>query len=316
MAIGSRSVALLGASDVIGRLLLDRLAEDVGIERIVVTGKERPEGLPKKASFVSMDVMSDVAIDRLADLIDDKDLDTIVHMGFLTARKEMQERQREATAQIIRALARRPVPKIIFTSTTAVYGALPGDPTHLSETAPLVQDPNSDWVRDKVAAEHIIGDFRLESDSTITTLRFALPLGPTIDTFMTRYLKRKAVPVVMGIDPPVQFVHERDVAAAIHHSITAAADGVFNIVGDGALPLSVALRIGRRRSAPVPELGSYPLHHALWEPDIIEAPSVLQDLFRYVWVADGTKAAKVMKFSPRHSTKETVEDFYKPKNRR
>ena len=116
MAIGSRSVALLGASDVIGRLLLDRLAEDVGIERIVVTGKERPEGLPKKASFVSMDVMSDVAIDRLADLIDDTDLDTIVHMGFLTARKEMQERQREATAQIIRALARRPVPKIIFTS--------------------------------------------------------------------------------------------------------------------------------------------------------------------------------------------------------
>ena len=78
----------------------------------------------------------------------------------------------------------------------------------------------------------------------------------------------------------------------------------------------MALRIGRRRSAPVPELGSYPLHHALWEPDIVEAPEVLQDLFHYIWVADPMRTRTVMKFTPGHSTKETVETFYKPKVKR
>ncbi len=315
MRLGTRSVTILGSGGVVGGYLLNKLAEDKAVSSIVVADPKAPEGMPRKASHELLDLTLDSSIDMLAELIDRADPDTLIHMGYLNDRDETQEAHSAETARIIKALSRRPVPKVIFISSTVVYGAVPGDPTHLSERTLLSETPHSDWVRDKVDSEKAIKDFLLDSDAIVTILRLALPLGPTISNFMTRYLRRKAVPVVMGVDPSVQFIHERDAAAAIQHCIHHDHDGPFNIVGDGALPLSVALRIGRRRSAPVPELGSYPLHHALWDPDIVEAPDVLQDLFHYIWVADGTRARTVMKFNPRHSTKETVEDFYKPKNR-
>ena len=302
---------VLGAGGVVGRLLLQLLEEDTSVERVVATAREPLTGLPGKASYFKLDLLDEACIDPLADCIDDCDIDALVYMGYLAGDRTAEERTAEEAQQLIRALGRRPVPKAIFCSSTVVYGALPGDPSHLSEDTPLVRDAASAWVQDKVAAEERYKDYLLTGDSTVTILRMALLLGPTISTFMTDYLRRTAVPVVMGLDPPVQFLNERDAAGSLHHTIRRDYDGPFNIVGDGALPLSVALRIGRRRSAPVPELGSYPLHQALWEPDIVEAPAALQDLFKYLWVSDGTRASQKMGYSPRHSTKETVEEFFK-----
>ena len=302
---------ILGASGVVGRLLIDRLAEDASVERIIAAAVEAPAELPDKAEFIGIDLLNPSAVNVISDAVDSDDIDAVVHMGYLSDRSESQERQADETRHILDALRRRPVPRAVFCSSTTVYGALPGDPTHLSEDTPLVQDAHSQWVLDKVTVEVLLRDFLLDCDATVSVLRFALLLGPTIRNFVTDYLRRTAVPVVAGLDPPVQFLNERDAASAIHHVLGRDCDGPFNIVGDGALPLSVALRIGRRRSAPVPELGSYPLHQALWEPDIVEAPDVLQDLFRYVWVADGSRIAQQTGYSPRHSTKETVEEFYK-----
>ncbi len=313
MRLGSRCVAILGSQGVIGQLLQELLAADDNVSRVVLGDPDKVTGIPRKFRWRPVDLATDDAVGQIADMIDKDDIDTLVYTGYCSDRPETQEGQARETARIVSALGRRQVPHVVFTSSTVVYGAEPGDPNHLNEDTPLVNDPNSEWVRDKVAAENVVRELELEFDGSITTLRFAVPLGPTVQNFMTDYLRRKAVPVVAGQDPSVQFIHERDVAAAYAHAIANDHDGPFNVVGDGALPLSVALRMGRRRSAPVPELGSYPLHHALWEPDIIEAPAVLQDLFKYIWVADGTRANQVMKFNPRHSTKETVEDFYRPK---
>lgn len=309
--MGSRSIIILGCDGVVGRFLLELLAEDHRVKNVVAIDAQAPPNLPAKAKGLGMDLHSDEAIDQLAAVIDREDIDTVCYLGYLSDRKNVQEKQVDEVERVVKVLQRRSLPKVIFASSTTVYGALPGDPTHLDETTPLAVDAQSGWVRDKVKSEQVIQEYMLEAEGTVTTLRFGIPLGPTVHNFMTDYLYRKAVPVVMGQDPPVQFIHERDVAAALHHAISNDHDGPYNIVGYGALPLTVALRIGRRRSAPVPELGSYPLHHALWDPDILDAPVVLQDLFRYVWVADGTRANRVMKFTPERSTKETCEDFYK-----
>jgi len=88
-------------------------------------------------------------------------------------------------------------------------------------------------------------------------------------------------------------------------------DGIFNIVAHGALPLSVSLRIGRRRSTPVNTLSAYPLTQLLWDNEIVETPEVLLDLFKYLWVADGRKASESMEFHPQRSTREALEDFYR-----
>ena len=312
MSLGSRSVAVLGAHGAVAELVLAALVEDASVHRVVAVAHARPSGLPRSVRFESLDLHGDSAPDRLADIIDAHDIDTVVHLGYLAECDASQEDQTSEVERIIEGLGRRTVPKVIFCSSTAIYDALPGDPTHLSERTPLVRDAQSAWVRDKVACEERIAQYALEADAAITILRFATVLGATVRTFMTEYLFRSAVPTVMGVDPPVQFVHEADVSGAIHHAVRRNREGSFNIVGDGALPLSVVLRIGRRRSVPVPELGSYPLTQLLWEESVVETPEFLNDLFRYVWIADGARASTSLGYQTRFSTKEAVEEFYRP----
>jgi UDP-glucose 4-epimerase len=113
------------------------------------------------------------------------------------------------------------------------------------------------------------------------------------------------------MDPQVQVIHENDAVTAFELAIQNDFDGIFNIVAHGALPLTVALRIGRRRPTPVNTLSAYPLTQLLWDNEVVETPEILLDLFKFLWVADGRKSSEVMCFQPRHSTRETMEDFYR-----
>lgn len=312
MSVGSRSVAVTGAGGVVGRLLVAELEADPAVRRVLALDlPPQPEGLGRKSSFRPLDLGGPDAAAELADAIDDADVDTVLHLGYLSETPAAAERQEREIGVIVEALHRRPVPKLVVVSTTAVCGALPGDPTHLGETAPLAVAPESEWLRDKVAAERALGRFTLDTDTVVTILRFALVLGPHVKTFMTDYLERSAVPIVIGSDPPVQFLHELDAVRALQGVVKRDYEGVYNIVGDGAVPLSVALRIGRRRVAPLPGLGSYPLTQLLWDAELVDTPAVLRDLFKFVWVADGGKALDEMAFQAQYSTKETIEDFYR-----
>jgi len=311
MSLTSRSVAIIGSGGTIGRLLISSLQSNENINKVITIDPVRPTGLPSRVKCFEIDLLSDGALDEIAEAIDTCDIGTLIYLGYLSDSPFSQENQSQEVAQVISALSRRPVPKVIFASSTSVYGALPTDPTHLSENTPRVDDPHSDWIRDKVAAERLIDDFILDVDSSVAVFRFAPVLGPTVRNFLTEYLYRKAVPTVKGADPQVQVIHERDVCRALVDAVEKEYDGPYNIVADGALPLSVTLRIGRRRQAPVSDLGSYPLTQLLWDDEISETPKILLDLFKYVWVADGRKALDKMSFHPERSTRETVEEFYR-----
>jgi UDP-glucose 4-epimerase len=307
----SRSICLLGDGGVIGKMVRSTLLEDPAITNVVSIGPVRPHRLQRKISYHEMDLAADNADNQLSDIIDAEDIDTLLYMGYLSDFGNAELDQANEVRQIISALDRRHVPKAVFASTTAVYGALPTHPTHLVERTPLATTAESEWVQDKVKAEQELNNFLLETDIMVTTLRFALVLGPTVQNFMTDYLGQRSVPIVRNLDPPLQFVHEQDVSRAYCQAVRHDVEGSFNIVGDGALPLSVGLRIGRRRPSSVPELSAAPLSQILWEGDTVEPQPVLADMFTYIWVADGGLASTEMNFQPLFSTKETIESFYR-----
>ncbi|HIA02271.1 MAG TPA: NAD-dependent epimerase/dehydratase family protein [Myxococcales bacterium] len=311
MSLTSKSVAILGAGGVVGRALVKSLVENSAVDNILALDTRKPTGLPRSVKCFALDVLADGFVDRLAGMIDDADVGTLIHLGYLSDQPDRQERQTEETQRVVELLTRRPVSKTVFAGTTLVYGALPGDPSHLYETTPIVEEHESKWVCDKVRAEKVIQNFVMETDETITVLRFAPVLGPNIRNFLSEYLYRNAVPTVKGLDPQVQVIHELDAARACELAVEGDYDGIFNIVAHGALPLSVSLRIGRRRSTPVNTLSAYPLTQLLWDNEIVETPEVLLDLFKYLWVADGRKASESMEFHPQRSTREALEDFYR-----
>ena len=108
--------------------------------------------------------------------------------------------------------------KLVVWSQTVVYGAHPLNPNFLSEEHELRGHVSrSRFVKDKVEVERQVRRFRDEHDDTIvTTLRTAATLGPHIRNFATRFFSRPMAPMLMGYDPLMQFVHERDVVDAFY----------------------------------------------------------------------------------------------------
>ena len=91
------------------------------------------------------------------------------------------------------------------------------------------------------------------ADVEVTVLRCANVLGPDVDTAFTRMLSLPVVPMVLGFDPRIQFVHEDDVVHALEHAARQ--------LGPGRLqrrrrrgPRALARRSGCSASWPLPIL--------------------------------------------------------------
>src|SRR5262249_36197909 len=144
---------------------------------------------------------------------------------------------------------------------------------------------------------------------TVTILRTAPLVGPTVQSYLSRYLARRLVPTIMGFDPLWQFLHEADAIAAFKLAIFRDVPGTFNIVGDGVLPLSAVIEPGGRGALPLPLLLATPLVGALWVAQLIEAPPAFLDYLQYICVADGEKAATQMGFRAAYTTREALIDY-------
>ena len=70
---------------------------------------------------------------------------------------------------------------------------------------------------------------------------------------MAGFLRGAYVPSVLGFDPLYQFMHERDVVAAICLAVSARLRGVYNVAGPQPVPLSLVVRQTGRTLVPLPE---------------------------------------------------------------
>lgn len=86
-----------------------------------------------------------------------------------------------------------------------------------------------------------------------TILRLAPIFGPTIRNAISSYLKLPGVPTLLGFDPRLQLISERDALDVFLHAIDHPIPGTFNVAGPGQLYLSRILRLGRRVPQPLPK---------------------------------------------------------------
>ena len=76
---------------------------------------------------------------------------------------------------------------------------------------------------------------------------------------ISRLLRSRVAPVLLGYDPTMQFIHEQDCARAIELAVLNKGWGVFNVAGEGVVPWSHAIRLAGAEPLPVPHLLAYPL---------------------------------------------------------
>jgi len=311
-----RIAAITGACTYLGTELVRRLEEDKRYARVLVLDVRPPPvplGPQSKVTFYNIDLTQPTVDDELATLLDREQVDTVVHGAFLSHPTHAQEWAHEledvGTMHVLNACAEVVPPRLVMVSTTLVYGAHPRNPNFLAETSELRGHQDSRFINDKVRAEKQALRFAREHSTKVAILRFAPILGPTISNMFTRFFARPVLPVMMGHDPLMQFVHEQDAAHALRLAVDSDAEGQFNIVGKGVLPYTTVLAMMGRVPLPVPHFLARAFNKALWATQIMGSPPSLLDFLLYLCVADGARARRELGFTARLGIKRTIHDF-------
>ena len=310
-----RVVAISGAYSFLGAELIKVLERDRRYYKVLAIDVRKPSFPLHKTQFHKVDLTLPTADADLAAILSREGVDTFVHAAFLSspthAAAWAHELESIGTMHVLNACAECQVHKFVLWSQTIVYGAHPLNPNFLTEEHPLRgAEGRSRYVRDKVEAEKQVQRFRKENPETVvTTLRTAPTLGPTINNFTSRFFRRPVAPTLMGYDPLMQLLHERDAVDAFVRAVDQDFPGEFNIVSDGVLPYSTILAMMGKVPLPMPHFLAYPVSQALWATQIFDSPPNFLDFLRFLCVADGEKAKRVMGFSAQHDIKATIDDF-------
>ncbi len=310
-----RAVAITGAAGTLGRLVVQSLAQEGSLARVVALVHQAktvtPHEHPTPVQSHRVDLTDPTADARLADVLRREHIDTLVHASFLSKPAPDaafgHELEVIGTLHVLTAARAAGVRRVILLGRTMSYGAHPQNPAHLQEDAPLRGAPGFPFVQDKVEAETEAARFAsAHSKPTVTVLRLCPLLGAGMNNLWSNYFRRMVAPTVLGFDPLMQFLHPADALRAIRLAVSEDLPGAFNIVGRGVVPLSTAIRMAGAVTVPVPRLGARAALAGLRAAGVTQVVPHLADFLTYPFVADGTKAAQHLGFVPQYGPRETL----------
>ncbi len=212
--------AVTGTASFLGARLLRRLVEVRGADAVLAVDVAPPPATLEGVRHRMVDLTLPGADQRLVDAFKDEDVDVVVHTAFFTSphRDSAYSHELESigTLHLAAGAAASGVKHLVLRSFTALYGARGQNPSLLTEEHPLERrEGGLAWVRDKIEAEqHATSYGKRYPGMKVTVLRLAPLLGPGVHNFYTRILSKRVVPVLLGYDPLVQFLHPEDAVEA------------------------------------------------------------------------------------------------------
>ncbi len=162
-------------------------------------------------------------------------------------------------------------------------------------------------IRDLVEMDMLAQSFFWRHPKTETVILRPVHILGAVRNAASNYLRLDRPMTVMGFDPMVQPIHERDVVDALSRGLAPGVRGIFNLKGPGELPLSRILRMLHRRPRSVPGPLAASVLDRMFRYRLTSFPAPELDHIRYVCMVDDTRAREVLGFRPAHDMRETVE---------
>lgn len=134
-------------------------------------------------------------------------------------------------------------------------------------------------------------------------------IGPHVESPITSYFRMPVIPTVLGFDPRLQFLHERDLFGALAHAVSSDIAGTFNVAGDGILTLSQAVRRLGRPAAPMPGPAVGALGSALRRVGRADFSPEQIDFLTYGRGVDTSRMRTELGFEPEFTTAGAFGDF-------
>jgi UDP-glucose 4-epimerase len=295
-----------GAAGGLGRLVCRRLHRSYDV--LAVDKRPFPDR-PKDVEHFEVDLRRKSALLMLKK----KKPDCIVHLGFQHDPRGgagSYSANVEGTAQLLRFAEQAKVRKFVFLSSAVLYGPSATSSGFLTEEAPLLAAGSMPSLSDLISLDMMVQSFFWKRPETETViLRPVHIVGPHLQNPATRFLKRKAIPTLMGFDPMVQIIHEQDAVEALSLALQPGVRGVFNVVGGGQAPLSRLVAARGARSVPVPGALLRAAMSRAVALRLTTFPSDEMDLLRYSCLVDGGRARDELGFAPTRTLKQTLADL-------
>lgn len=300
---------ITGAAGGLASLIASRLQD-----RYEIVGVD-PRPLPDGKEFPGEFRQVHYSHRKMADIFRSRPFSVLLHMGRIPiATRTASRMERYAvnvlgTHSLLEMALKYNVGRIIVMSTFHVYGAQPTNPVHIGEEAPLRASQTFPELADAVEFDHMAKSFMYQYRRVKTIiLRPVNVVGPELQNHITRLLRSKWCPLLLGYDPMLQFIHQDDYARAVETCLEATRSGVYNVAGEGAVPYSETIRLAGAKAIPLP--------HPLVYPAVgvgsrlgLSFPTYLIDYFRYATVVADNAFRNDFGFRPMVTTHDALDEL-------
>lgn len=287
-------IAVIGFDSEWGPALSQRLLGWSRVPRILGLDLHDPrEGL-EAVECAPVDWKDPDSDQKLVEIMTKNGVEALVHggcPGFPTRAEEADpDFELGRTRKLLRAAVQCGLRRLVFSSSTLLYGPRPDNPNFLRESHRLRGHPDAGWIGARIQAEESVRKFALEHPKIeVTVLRSCWTMGPMSSHPVSKFFSRASVPTCLGYDPQMQFVHEEDLLSVYERAVCESHPGTFNIVARGVLPLSTLLALAGKQKWPLPPMLLDRLTGVLPWGSSPDKPSAFYDYLRYLWVAEGER---------------------------
>ena len=240
-------IAVTGGSGQLGTLILQRLA---GLEEVteVIALDLQP---PRVSSGKLREVRADVRDPGLAQHFEG--CDAVLHLAFLVARRGRRSLQDDVnvrgSANVFDAALQAGVRRILYASSVAAYGVVPGLPVPVVETTERTRQPGFWYACAKFDVEARLDQLEaVHPDLSVARFRPAILIGRRMENQLGAAMRRGYFPD--GGSMPV--VWDEDVADAFVLALRSGARGAFILAAEEPLSAAALARAAGLRRLPVP----------------------------------------------------------------
>ncbi len=242
-------VFITGGAGFLGTHVAAALAQHPLVD-LVVAGDVRPPANPQPGvSYETCDVTQPGALEPL---LRTHGIDVVVHLAAIVSPGRDHDLEYrvdvEGSRLVLDACVAAGVRRIVVSSSGAAYGYHADSPEWLRESDPIRGNDEFPYARHKRLVEEMLAESReRHPELEQVVFRIGTILGPTVRNQITALWDSRRILAVRGSDSPFVFIWVDDVAAAMARAATDGPAGIYNVAGDGRMPVQeIAARLGKR----------------------------------------------------------------------
>jgi nucleoside-diphosphate-sugar epimerase/putative sterol carrier protein len=244
-------VAVTGGSGQLGTLVVRRLLGDRSVGEVVSLDLRPPAVAGAKLRVVYADVREPDFERHL------QGCDALVHLAFVVTgflpREQFDAINVGGSENVFQAAAKAGVKQILYASSVAAYGALPGHPVPLLEDSPRRLQEDFPYSAAKFRVEQFLDLFeRTHPEIAIVRMRPTILVGDVMDHGLGDALRRRVLIDAGGQKLPI--VWDEDVADAFVLALKKQARGAFNLSAEDFLTAAELANATGLRLVRIPEL--------------------------------------------------------------